>query len=88
MKNNYTKLFYQFLVNEGKLFDFLEMLATTNYKTLKKHCLINNPNRYIREAYNYSRNDKYDWVEKWKHLDESWKNELQRYNTKIKKKKK
>ena len=86
MKNNYTKLFYQFLVEQGMLFDFLQMVSTTSHKTLKVHCQITNPKNYIYRAFIHSQ--RYDWEEVWEKLEIIWKEKLHRHNIKINKKKK
>ena len=81
-KSKDTKAFYQFLVEHGQLFPFIQLLGNTNYKTLKKHCEKNKPSKFISRAYTIGINGLHgtpflDPIE-WAKLSVTWLCELQK----------
>lgn len=79
---NPDKVLYLFLCETGMLFAFLELLCTTNFKTLKEHCQRTRPTNYIRKAYIYSRSNQVgvnmQWDSIWKPINNKW---LKHYET-------
>lgn len=70
-KINYQQVFYKFLVENGLLFEYLELISGNKLNTLKKQCNHTNPKNYIKNAYLYNR-IKYNWDLHWKLYNDEW----------------
>lgn len=98
MKKKYTKLFYDFLVENGVLFQFMQAIVSSRYGTLIIHCERNRPEKYIEHtSLIFSKkplivkiNGKFVVVAKdsnvidWFELDKKWKEQVQIIKTKKK----
>jgi len=83
MKNNkkyITKLFYKFLVENGILFEFLELLGQTRHKTLEVYCMKSKVSRYITNVVTWkiigSKEDKHLQIQL---VNEKWQKYITNY---------
>jgi hypothetical protein len=72
MRKKPVKEFYNFLCQEGVLFQFLDLLKETRYKRLSEHCKVNRPVKYVTKCYIFGRITSGDWDIKWKPINERW----------------
>lgn len=89
MKNNkkaITKVFYIFLVENGILFQFLDLIKTTRFTTLGEHCERCKVQNYIGTAWAFSL--LLENAQMWINKSNEWREYIQKYYNQTSKTKK